>query len=169
MAERDDLRDGGDRTAAEMRRDLESHRQSISDTVDELNRRLHESLEWRRYVTDHPLAALGIAAGAGLLVSRLIPRRRGPAERIGDAIAASFEDLTDTLRDLVGRWPGTPSRKSAAAGMMTAALGLAGRAAFDTVKRKAVEATMGHRPRHHNGDARRRPTPGPNPTSEVAS
>jgi ElaB/YqjD/DUF883 family membrane-anchored ribosome-binding protein len=168
MAETNDLSGRGDRSAAEIRQDLEEHRRSISHTVDELNRRLHESLEWRRYVADHPLAALGVAAGAGFLASRLVPRRRSPARRIGDAIADSFEDFTDTLRDLLGRWPAATERKSrsASSGLMAAALGLAGRAAMEKVKQKVAEAATGARA-GHNGDARHRaPTPR---TSEVLS
>lgn len=166
MAETNDLSDRADRSAAEIRQDLEGHRRSISHTVDELNRRLHESLEWRRYVADHPLAALGVAAGAGFLVSRLLPRRRSPARRIGDAIAGSFEDLTDTFRDVLGRWPATTERKSASSGLVAAALGLAGRAAMDKVKQKVAEAATGHRA-GHNGDARHRPAPKTPRTSEV--
>ena len=169
MADTNDLSGRVDRSAAEIRQDLEGHRRSISQTVDELNRRLHQSLEWRRYVSDHPVAALGIAAGAGFLVSRLVPRRRSPARRIGDAIAGSFEDLTDTLRDVLGRWPSaSEKKKSASSGLMAAALGLAGRAAMDKVKQKVAEAATGHRA-GHNGDARRRPASPPPRTSEVMS
>src|SRR5262249_21729449 len=157
MAEKDDLRRDNDRTAADIREDLAAQRESISDTVEELNQRLHESLDWRRYVSDHPLAAVGVASGAGFLVAMLIGRRRSPGERIADAIAGSFEDLTDGLREFLVRWPASAEKKKSGTAALTAALtSMAGRAAIDFVKRKASEATFGHRSGHNGGPRPRR-------------
>jgi len=171
MAEKDDLRRDNDRTSADIREDLAAHRESISDTVDKINQRLHDSLDWRRYVTDHPLAAVGVASGAAFLVAMLVTRRRrSPGERIADAVAGSFEDLTDGVREFLVRWPASAAeRKRSGTAAVTAALtGMASRAAIEFVKRKATEAAFGHRAGHNGGSHASRVAASPR-SSEVVS
>jgi hypothetical protein len=87
----------------EIREDIAATRDTISNTVDKLGTRLQAKLDWREYVADHPLAALGAAAGLGLLVSRIFQRRPSPRERILDALAESVEDVGDQFRESVQR------------------------------------------------------------------
>jgi ElaB/YqjD/DUF883 family membrane-anchored ribosome-binding protein len=89
---------GAERSADEIRQDIAARRESITETVDRLSDRFQRTLDWRAYVSDYPLMALGVAAGAGFLVSGIFKRRQTPAERIKDAFAYSFEDLADRFR-----------------------------------------------------------------------
>jgi ElaB/YqjD/DUF883 family membrane-anchored ribosome-binding protein len=83
------------RSAEEIRRDIASTRESITETVDQLSNRFEQKLDWRTYVSDHPLAALGVAAGIGFLASGLFRRRGSSKHRVTDAFANAVEDLTD--------------------------------------------------------------------------
>ncbi len=98
------------RSAEEIRRDIASTRESITDTVDQLNNRFEQTLDWRTYVADHPLIALGVAAGIGFLASGLFRHRVSSKERITDALANTIEDMTDRVRyrldTAVSRGPG---------------------------------------------------------------
>ncbi|MCG3163668.1 MAG: hypothetical protein JMDDDDMK_05109 [Acidobacteria bacterium] len=107
MAERDNLTSanqgqvqssGAERSADEIRQDIAARREHISETVDRLSDRFQRTFDWRAYVSDYPLVALGAAAGLGLLASRMLRRRSTPGERMRQAFADSFEDLTDRFR-----------------------------------------------------------------------
>src|SRR5215831_3885142 len=87
------------RSAEDIRQDIAAKRDSISETVDRLGERLHETLDWRSYVAEHPLVFLGLAAGAGFVVSGIFKRRPSPADRIVDAVADMVEDVTDRVRE----------------------------------------------------------------------
>ena len=49
--------------------------------------------DWRAYVSNYPLAALGVAAGLGFLAARMIKPRPSAGRRIKDALAHGIEDL----------------------------------------------------------------------------
>src|SRR3954470_22604521 len=104
MAERSNLAtqriadDADDRSAREIRQDIAAKRETISETVDKLGERIHETLDWREYVAEYPVVALGLAAGAGFVVSGIFKRNPSPQERIFDAVA----DLTENMTDRVG-------------------------------------------------------------------
>jgi ElaB/YqjD/DUF883 family membrane-anchored ribosome-binding protein len=98
------------RSAEEIRRDIASRRESITDTVDQLSNRFEQTLDWRTYVSNHPLAALGVAAGIGFLASGLFRHRVSSKQRITNALARTIEDMTDRVRyqldTTVSRGPG---------------------------------------------------------------
>jgi ElaB/YqjD/DUF883 family membrane-anchored ribosome-binding protein len=108
MAERDHLSGSaaapapteanGERSADDIRQDIAARRDSISETVEHLSDRFQRTLDWRTYVTDYPLAALGVAVGAGFLLAGLFKRRSTPSHRIYDAVAEVVEDVTDRFR-----------------------------------------------------------------------
>ena len=87
-----------ERSAEEIRRDIASRRESISETVDQLSSRFERTFDWRTYVSDHPLAALGVAAGIGFLASGLFRHRASSKDRITNAVADAVEDLTARVR-----------------------------------------------------------------------
>jgi ElaB/YqjD/DUF883 family membrane-anchored ribosome-binding protein len=87
-----------ERSAEDIRRDIASRRESITETVDQLSNRFEQKLDWRTHVSDHPLAALGVAAGIGFLASGLLRHRRSTSHRVTDAVADAVEDLTDRFR-----------------------------------------------------------------------
>jgi ElaB/YqjD/DUF883 family membrane-anchored ribosome-binding protein len=74
------------RSAEEIRNDIELKKQMISETVDRLNERLHERVDWRSYIRRHPFLAIGVAASLGFLVSGKLVRPETPVEKIADAI-----------------------------------------------------------------------------------
>lgn len=96
-------------SAEEIRQDIASTRESITDTVDQLSNRFEQSLDWRTYVSDYPLVALGVAAGIGFLASGLFRHSPSSKERITNALADTFEDMTERVRyrlDTGSRAPG---------------------------------------------------------------
>src|SRR5215831_15783704 len=101
MAERDDLtsasysssswqereaNSGVERSAEEIRQDIAARRESITDAVDRLSDRFQQTLDWKAYVSNHPMAALGVAAGLGFLAARIFKPRQSASERIKDAL-----------------------------------------------------------------------------------
>ena len=90
------------RNAVLIRQDIAAKRESISETVDKLGKRLHRTIDWREYVVEYPAIALGLAAAAGLLISGIFRRKPAPGERIFDAVAELTEDVADDLRAAVG-------------------------------------------------------------------
>lgn len=124
------------RTAEAIRQDIAAKRESISDTVDRLGERIHETFDWRSYVAQYPIAALGVAVGAGLLVSGIFKRKPTPRERIMEAFSETLEDLTDRLRgnlsDVI------PNRKAGIGYTVRAGLsGLATSFVSDLIKKRA--------------------------------
>ncbi|MGH9766495.1 MAG: hypothetical protein ACREAB_03595 [Blastocatellia bacterium] len=140
MAERDNLtpawqepssltEGATERSADEIRQDIAARRESISETVDRLSDRFQRTFDWRTYVSDYPLAALGVAAGLGFLASRIFKPRPTPGERMKDALAHGFEDMADRFRHRLGDFAPHKSRsglgttvKAAATGVLTKAL-----------------------------------------------
>ncbi|MEP7340382.1 MAG: hypothetical protein ABI977_21810 [Acidobacteriota bacterium] len=111
------------RSADEIRQDIAARRESITDTVDRLSDRFQQTFDWRTYITNYPLVALGLAAGLGLLASSILKPRATPTERMKDALADCFEDVTDRFRsqmdDVTMRRPGiSQTVKAAATGLL---------------------------------------------------
>ena len=86
-----------ERSAVAIRQDIAAKRESISDTVDKLGERLHETFDWHEYVAEYPAIALGLTAAAGFLVAGIFKRRATPQERIMEAVAELTEDMTDRV------------------------------------------------------------------------
>lgn len=116
---------GSERSAEDIRHDIEARRESITETVDRLSDRFQETFDWRTYVARYPLVAVGLAAGLGLLVSGIFKPRPSPAERIQEAFADGFEDFADRVRSQfhgVIQKPGmTQTVKAAATGYLVKA------------------------------------------------
>lgn len=106
MAERDNLiirpdeypQTSDRRSLEEIRQDIAERRESIAETVDEIGDRFSKTLDWREYLAEHPLVALGAAAGVGLLLSGVFKRRPTSTDRIMYALADGVEDITDRFR-----------------------------------------------------------------------
>lgn len=119
--------DEQERSVEEIRQDIATRRELITETVDEISDRFQRTFDWRAYVKDYPLVTLGVAAGAGLLLGSLLKPRLTPAERMKEALADSVEDLTDRFRhQLNGMFERKPALsqnfKAAAAGVITKAV-----------------------------------------------
>jgi hypothetical protein len=94
--------DDVNRSAEAIRQDIAAKRETISETVDKLGDRIHESLDWREYIADYPVVAIGVAAGIGFLISGIFKHRPTPQERIMEAVAELTEDLTDRVSGVAG-------------------------------------------------------------------
>jgi len=97
------IRSGNDRSIEEIRTNIEQTRNEITDTVDQLGERLKETVDWRAYVADHPLVAVGGAALLGLFLTRtLMAPKRNTSEEL-------LHNLIRTVRDaFVPKRPGIP-------------------------------------------------------------
>jgi ElaB/YqjD/DUF883 family membrane-anchored ribosome-binding protein len=154
MAERNYLTGGQsssahtpERSAEDIRRDIASTRDSITETVDQLSNRFGQKLDWRTYVSDHPLAALGVAAGIGFLASGLFKRRGSSKHRVTDVLADAVEDLTDRFRyQLDGLGLKRPGLKGT---IKTAAAGAIARAATAYLRNRIIS---GDTHRYSDGD-----------------
>ncbi len=65
-----------ERTAAEIRRDIDSQRQDLGRSVEALRGRVTELTDWRRQVKEHRSQLIVGAAVAGFAVGLLAMRRR---------------------------------------------------------------------------------------------
>ncbi len=138
-----------ERSAEEIRQDIADKRESLSKTVDRLGERIHQTLDWREYISDHPYAALGIAAGLGFLMWGIFRPRPTSRERIMDALAEGAEGLADRFRETVSNLP--LEKKSGLGGAMKATVATAiTRAAIDSLTR-GVRSSSPQRAPHGTG------------------
>lgn len=157
MAERNNvatqMRAGDDddtRSAEAIRQDIAAKRETISETVDKLGDRIHESLDWREYIADYPMVAIGVAAGVGFLVSGIFKHRPTPQERIMDAVAELTEDLTDRISSVAGDVvkkkliSGKTVKAALTATMTKAALDFAKQKAKDVMASNGAQNRGGH-------------------------
>jgi ElaB/YqjD/DUF883 family membrane-anchored ribosome-binding protein len=134
-----------ERSAEEIRHDISDKRESLSKTVDRLGERIHQTLDWREYIGDHPYAALGIAVGVGFLIWGVFRPRPTSGERIMDALAESAEDLADRFRETASNLP--LGKRSGLEGAMKATVATAvTRAALDSFTRRAVRSSSQRAP-----------------------
>jgi ElaB/YqjD/DUF883 family membrane-anchored ribosome-binding protein len=64
------------RTPAQIRSDIDSQRQDLGRSVEQLRNRVTELTDWRRQVREHRTQLVAAAAAAGFLVGVLALRRR---------------------------------------------------------------------------------------------
>jgi Flp pilus assembly protein TadB len=70
------------RSTDDIKRDIERRRASIARTVDQAGQKLHQSVDWREQMREHPYGALALAALAGLAVAGLARRQTTRAEQL---------------------------------------------------------------------------------------
>lgn len=77
-----------ERDAEDLRQRIVAQEEKISTHFEEFSQKIKNSMDWRQYVEDYPVATLSIAAGLGLLASRMVPRPEppSPVDRISGAI-----------------------------------------------------------------------------------
>jgi ElaB/YqjD/DUF883 family membrane-anchored ribosome-binding protein len=148
MAERDDLTStpytyaqrqgqsretisGAERSAEEIRHDIAARRESITDTVDRLSDRFQQTLDWKAYVSGHPLTAIGVAAGLGFLASRIFKPRPTAGNRIKDALAHGIEDLAGRFHQQLDNVAPYKSGPGLGGTLKAAVTGLIAKAATD--------------------------------------
>ena len=125
-----------ERSSQEIQQDIVAKEQEISESVLELSERIQEKIDWREYVAKHPYAAVGIAAGVGVLASRLLPKPPTVVERLKGAVG---EEVSHRLnRMLVGT-----GKSVLGAGLW----GLATTLAMNLAQRAVSKAMWGEAPR----------------------
>ncbi len=131
-----------DRSAFAIRQDIAAKRESISETVDKLGDRLQETLDWHEYVAACPLAALGLAAGAGFMIAGIFKRKPTPRERIHEAVAELTEDLADRVGGVMA---GVIQKKMLSGGAVkAAATTILAKVAVDFLKSRLGGAMAGN-------------------------
>jgi ElaB/YqjD/DUF883 family membrane-anchored ribosome-binding protein len=135
---------GAERSAEDIRQDIAARRESITETVDRLSDRFHQTLDWKAYVSDYPLAALGVAAGLGFLAARIIKPRPSAGKRIKDALAYGIEDLAGRFRNQLENV--APNRSGSGLGrtVKAALTGLVTKAATDYLQNRFADRYAGH-------------------------
>lgn len=144
-----DVISDAERSAEEIRQDIAARRESITDTVDRLSDRFQQTFDWRAYVTDYPLAALGVAAGLGFLAARIIKPRPSAGRRIKDALAYGIEDLAGRFHHQIENV--APHRSSSSLGgtVKAALTGLVTKAATDYLQNRFVDRHTGQYENRH--------------------
>jgi hypothetical protein len=103
-------------TTADVRRDIELTRERMSSTLDELERKLNVM----QVVRDHPWPSLGLAVGAGVLLSRsnvdvkaaaaTVTATKGASSKVGsvldDLVATLVTGVHTAFEDRVNSWVG---------------------------------------------------------------
>ena len=150
-----DTTEAAERSADDIRQDIAARRESISEAMDRLSNRFQRTLDWRAYVSDYPLAALGVAAGVGFLVARIFKPRPSAGERIKDALAYGIEDVTGRIRNQLDDL--TPRRSGFGVGktVKAAAMGLITKAATDYLQNRYgvhYQQYTEHMPEYTNTD-----------------
>ena len=163
MAERDDLTStsypysnwqgretisGAERSAEEIRQDIAARRESITDTVDRLSDRFQQTLDWKAYVSDHPLAALGVVAGLGFLAARIFKPRPTAGKRIKDALAHGIEDLAARFHHQLENVSPYRSGPGLGGALKVAVTGLITKAATDYLQNKVAGRFAAQYERH---------------------
>src|SRR5262245_50780770 len=135
---------GAERSAEEIRHDIAARRESITDTVDRLSDRFQQTFDWKAYVSDYPLAALGVAAGLGFLAARIIKPRPSAGKRIKNALAYGIEDLAGRFRHQLETV--VPNRSGSGLGrtVKAALAGLVTKAATDYLQNRFGARYTGH-------------------------
>src|SRR5262245_387935 len=139
-----DVTSGAERSEEEIRQDIAARRESITDTVDRLSDRFQQTLDWKAYVSDYPLAALGVAAGLGFLAARIIKPRPSAGKRIKNALAYGIEDLAGRFRHQLETV--APNRSGSGLGrtVKAALAGLVTKAATDYLQNRFGARYTGH-------------------------
>jgi hypothetical protein len=106
----------GDRKIEELRQNIVQTRQEISETVDQLGEKFKASVDWRSYIGQYPLVAVGGVALLGFYLTRklLVPKRSTTDELLQNLVRAARDGLL-------------PKRQS----LWLTALSLAGKFAYD--------------------------------------
>jgi len=136
-------------TTADVRRDIELTRERMSSTLSQLERKMNVS----QIVKDNPWPAVGVAFGAGLLLSgtksdvkagavtlmatkgassRIAPALDDIVARLMQGVGAALQGHVDTLIDDVKRAIGAPMDDDNASASGGAASGASGRSFADT-------------------------------------
>jgi hypothetical protein len=147
-----DVISGAERSAEEICQDIAARRESITETVDRLSDRFQQTFDWRAYISDYPLAALGVAAGLGFLAARIIKPRPSAGKRIKDALAYGIEDLAGRFQHQLENVAPYRSGPGLGRTVKAALTGLVTKAATDYLQNRFADRYAGHHENRHEWD-----------------
>ncbi len=153
QGQRQDLISGAERSAEEIRHDIAARRGSITDAVDRLSDRFQQTLDWKAYISDYPLAALGVAAGLGFLAARMFKPRPSAGKRIKDALAYGVEDLAGRFHHQLDNVAPRRSGLGLSRTVKVALTGLITKAATDYLQNRFVDRFAGRYEDRHEWDS----------------
>jgi ElaB/YqjD/DUF883 family membrane-anchored ribosome-binding protein len=139
-----DVISGAERSAEDIRHDIVARRESITETVDRLSDRFQQTFDWKAYVSDYPLAALGVAAGLGFLAARIIKPRPSAGKRIKNALAYGIEDLAGRFHHQLENVAPHRSGSGLSRTVKAALTGLVTKAATDYLQNRFADRYGGH-------------------------
>src|SRR5215831_13113343 len=139
-----DVISGAERSAEDIRQDIAARRESITETVDRLSDRFQQTFDWKAYVFDYPLAALGVAAGLGFLAARIIKPRPSAGKRIKNALAYGIEDLAGRFHHQLENVAPHRSGSGISRTVKAALTGLVTKAATDYLQNRFADRYAGH-------------------------
>jgi hypothetical protein len=90
------------RTVEELRESVVARGRNLSTTMDLLGARIERAVDWRRHLSRHPWLLVSVAAGAGLVATRLLRRRAAPSDRALAGVAAGLRGVADGLQGSSG-------------------------------------------------------------------
>ncbi|MBF0230948.1 MAG: hypothetical protein HQK63_15375 [Desulfamplus sp.] len=107
-----------ERSSKDIRQDIADGEDEIAHTVEQINDRIREKLDWRGYVREYPYWAIGGAAGIGYLASGLFIKRATPMEQAMDSIV---REIRGSLNGLLNKNTGPGVIKMTLLGIATKA------------------------------------------------
>jgi hypothetical protein len=96
----------------QMRRHIRRVQEDLNANISEVERKVRSTVDWRAQFDERPITVIGLAFGAGVLLSALLPVRKGNSRRLVPAADASGSNEalavveTDRLVGLDGLVPG---------------------------------------------------------------
>lgn len=139
---------GDERSADRIRQDIAARRESITEAVDRLSDRFQQSLDWRAYVSDYPMAALGVAAGLGFLAARIFTPRPSAGKRIKNALVYGIEDLAGHFHNRLQTVAPHRSDVGLSSAVKAAVTGVITKAATDYLRNRIVDQFASRYERH---------------------
>jgi ElaB/YqjD/DUF883 family membrane-anchored ribosome-binding protein len=68
-------------TSDQIQRHIQRTREDLNENIIEIQRKVKSAVDWRSQLEEHPLTMIGVAFGAGVVLSALMPARGGNRRR----------------------------------------------------------------------------------------
>lgn len=84
-----------ERSIEQIRQDIEKTRNEITETVDQLGDKFKETLDWKHYISEYPLVAVGGVSVIGFLIARKVlgKKRSNTDELVKNLIVTATDAL----------------------------------------------------------------------------
>ena len=112
-------------TSDQIQEHIQKTKLDLNENINELQQKVKSTMDWRTQFEEHPLTMMGLALGAGVVLSALLParRRRSASERAGGDVARYASSPYSRPHSRPGRTQETwDALKGALAGVATSRL-----------------------------------------------